>query len=59
MQYMGGKSRISNDISKIINTYSKDKNFVSLFCGTCAIESKIIAKTKTCNDGHEYLVALL
>jgi len=56
---MGGKSRISNDISKIINTYSKDKNFVSLFCGTCAIESKIIAKTKTCNDGHEYLVALL
>lgn len=59
MQYMGGKSRISNDISAIINTYSKDKNFVSLFCGSCAIESKVIAKSKICNDGHEYLISLL
>lgn len=56
---MGGKSRISNDISEIINTYSKDKDFVSLFCGTCAIESKVIAKSKLCNDGHEYLISLL
>jgi len=59
MQYMGGKSRISNDISAIINTYSKDKNFVSLFCGSCAIESKVVAKQKTCNDGHTYLIELL
>ena len=59
MQYLGGKSRISNDISAIINTYSKDKNFVSLFCGACSIESKVIAKQKVCNDGHEYLIALL
>lgn len=59
MQYMGGKSRISNDISSIINTYSKDKTFVSLFCGSCAIESKVIAKEKICNDSHEYLIEML
>lgn len=56
---MGGKSRISNDISAIINTYSKDKDFVSLFCGSCAIESKVVAKSKLCNDGHGYLISLL
>lgn len=56
---MGGKSRISNDISEIINTYSKNKNFVSLFCGSCAIEAKVKAKSKICNDGHEYLIELL
>lgn len=59
MQYLGGKSRISKDISNIINTYSKDKNFISLFCGACAVESKVIAKTKTCNDKQEYLIELL
>jgi DNA adenine methylase len=58
MQYLGGKSRISNDISKIINQYSADKIFVSLFCGTCAIEAKIIAKEKFCNDSQEYLIKL-
>jgi len=59
MQYLGGKSRIADDISTIINTYSKDKVFVSLFCGSCAVESKVIAKKKICNDSHEYLIALL
>lgn len=59
MQYLGGKSRIANDISAIINTYSQDKDFISLFCGACAIESKVIAKSKTCNDKQEYLIELL
>lgn len=59
MQYLGGKSRISNDISNIINKFSKDKTFVSLFCGTCAIESKVAAAKKVCNDLHPYLIELL
>ena len=58
MQYMGGKSRISNDISKIINSKVSD-NFVSLFCGTCAIESKVNCDNKILNDSHEYLIELL
>jgi DNA adenine methylase len=59
LQYLGGKSRISNDIAKIINQYSADRTFVSLFCGTCSIESKIISKNKILNDAHPYLIALL
>lgn len=59
MQYMGGKSRISNDISGILNRFTKNNQFVSLFCGTCAIESKVIANKKTCNDLHPYLIELL
>ena len=59
MQYMGGKSRISNDISNIINKFTAGNQFVSLFCGTCAIESKITAAKKVCNDLHPYLISLL
>lgn len=59
MQYMGGKSRISGDISNIINMFAVDRDFVSLFCGTCAIESKITAAKKICNDLHPYLISLL
>jgi len=81
MQYLGGKSRISKQISEVINneisrwkiknstTDSTNNNnrererqltFVSLFCGTCSIESKIEGFDNIiCNDNHEYLIELL
>lgn len=59
MQYMGGKSRISKQIAEILNS-AIDKNtpFVSLFCGSCAIESKVQADVKILNDKHPYLIAM-
>lgn len=80
MQYLGGKSRISKQISDVINEVSmweienikgfggnniehqfRESNcFVSLFCGTCSVESKIKGfDRKILNDKHEYLVELL
>ena len=79
MQYLGGKSRISREISAVINEVSRWKikdstrvitnnieiqrggrTFVSLFCGSCSVESKIEGyNRKICNDKHEYLIALL
>lgn len=59
MRYMGGKSRIAKDISNIINGYTKGElPFVSLFCGSCAIESRVDSPYKICNDKHEYLIAM-
>ena len=59
MQYMGGKSRISKQISEILNSaIDKDMPFVSLFCGSCAIESKVQADVKILNDKHPYLIAM-
>lgn len=59
MQYMGGKGKISKDISGIINRHTEgNKPFVSLFCGSCAIESKVNSPHKICNDKHEYLIAM-
>ena len=41
-------------------TTSNGGVFVSLFCGTCSIESKITGFNKIiCNDNHEYLIHLL
>ena len=40
MQYLGGKSRIANSIAKIINENDCEV-FVSLFCGSCAVETKV------------------
>ena len=59
MQYMGGKSRISKQIAEVLNS-AIDKNtpFVSLFCGSCAIESKVQADVKILNDKHPYLIAM-
>lgn len=56
---MGGKSRISKQIAEILNS-AIDKNtpFVSLFCGSCAIESKVQADVKILNDKHPYLIAM-
>ena len=59
MQYMGGKSRISKQIAEVLNSaIDKDTPFVSLFCGSCAIESKVQADTKILNDKHPYLIAM-
>ena len=59
MQYMGGKSRISKQIAEVLNSViSKDAPFVSLFCGSCAIESKVQADVKILNDKHPYLIAM-
>lgn len=59
MRYMGGKSRISKQIAEILNSaINKDTPFVSLFCGSCAIESKVQADVKILNDKHPYLIAM-
>ena len=59
MQYMGGKSRISKQIAEVLNSaVNKDTPFVSLFCGSCAIESKVQADVKILNDKHPYLIAM-
>lgn len=59
MQYMGGKSRVSKQISEILNSaINKGTPFVSLFCGSCAIESKVQADVKILNDKHTYLIAM-
>ena len=59
MHYMGGKSRIAAEISEIIRGGKNNgKNFVSLFCGSCAIESKIGFDRIICNDNNKYLIAM-
>lgn len=61
MRYMGGKVRIANDIASILNAFTwggQHRPFVSLFCGGCAIESKVKADLKICNDIHPYLIAM-
>lgn len=56
---MGGKSRISKQIAEVLNSdIDKNKPFVSLFCGSCAIESKVQADIKILNDKHPYLIAM-
>lgn len=62
MRYQGGKSRISKQLSQTILEYTPSDAtvFVSLFCGSCSVESKITGFTKKIlNDKHEYLIALL
>lgn len=58
MQYLGGKSRISKQISKILNDNKRD-TFVSLFCGTCSVESLVESVSIVLNDAHPYLIACL
>ena len=66
MRYLGGKSRISKQIATVLNSAmrerererEREKVFVSLFCGSCAIESKIDADVKMLNDKHHYLIAM-
>lgn len=59
MQYQGGKNKITKPIGDIINAQSHGRPFVSLFCGSCAIESKIQGySSMICNDKQKYLIAL-
>ena len=61
MRYMGGKSRISKNISGIINNEidrSGKKCFVSLFCGSCSVEAKVNCDKKILNDKHPYLIEM-
>lgn len=58
MRYQGGKSRIAQDIASVISVGGDC--FVSLFCGSCAVESKVQGfSRKILNDRHQYLIALL
>lgn len=60
MQYLGGKSRIAKDISAIINKNIGGRDrFISLFCGTCSVESLVSSEVKILNDSHKYLIACL
>ena len=58
MRYVGGKSKIAPAIAKIINSEGGG-TFISLFCGSCAVECKVEGFDKIiCNDKHPYLIAL-
>lgn len=60
MRYQGGKSRIARPIAQIITLVAGGDCFVSLFCGSCAVESKVQGfSRKILNDRHYYLIAML
>lgn len=68
MRYLGGKSRIADDIVGVIDAEISEKIggvktgniLVSLFCGGCAVEAKCKNFDKIiCNDNHKYLIAML
>lgn len=62
IRYFGGKSRISKEIAAFISSEAKISNgtFISLFCGSCAVETKVQGYDKIiCNDAHRYLIAML
>ena len=61
MQYLGGKCKIAKPISELILQKKENaKTFVSLFCGGCAIETKLAPHFENviCNDLHLYLIAM-
>lgn len=67
MRYQGGKSRIAKQIAEIITNISSQREreressltFVSLFCGSCSVESKVVGfDKKILNDKHEYLIEM-
>lgn len=62
MRYHGGKSKIATSIASVIlNTIQKERELVSLFCGTCSVEAKLAPHFEhvVCNDKHEYLIEML
>ena len=66
MMYQGGKSRIAKYLAETmmnicsLSERGSNRTFVSLFCGSCSVESKITGFTKMIlNDKHEYLISLL
>lgn len=59
MRYQGGKSRIATPLANILRSEGGGC-FVSLFCGSCAVESKVTGYERVIlNDKHEYLIAML
>lgn len=55
MGYQGGKSRIAKPLAQIITTTAGGADcFVSLFCGSCAVESKrsLLKDMATLQDAH-------
>ena len=63
MRYQGGKSRIAAPIAVAIERERERESsdtFVSLFCGSCVIESKLAPNFKRviCNDKHKYLIEM-
>ena len=61
MRYLGGKCRVVKPISELILQKKENaKTFVSLFCGGCAIETKLAPHFENviCNDLHPYLIAM-
>lgn len=59
MHYQGGKFYSKNEICKVIHTHTHTHtSFVSLFCGSCAIESKVNFGAKILNDKHFYLIEM-
>lgn len=57
MWYVGGKIRLSKDISPILQSYiNENTTFIDLFCGGCNIIDKIRASTKIANDCNKYLI---
>ena len=57
--YLGGKFRLRKPISEIINKYYEpNRTFVSLFCGSCNVESLVNFDNIILNDKHEYLIAM-
>lgn len=60
MQYFGGKSKISKSLAVVLNSITKGKSFVDLFCGACNVVEKITtASSRIANDNNPYLIALL
>ena len=63
---------INNEVSRWQKSYSKINSvdyrereresncntLVSLFCGSCSIESKVNIPNKICNDKSSYLIAM-
>ena len=61
MRYQGGKSRIATSIAVAIEREREsNQTFVSLFCGSCAVEAKLAPHFDRviCNDKHEYLIEM-
>lgn len=61
MKYMGGKSRIANELKDIIETIMKENNinvYVEPFVGGCNVVDKIDAPTKIAGDENKYLIGM-
>lgn len=62
MRYQGGKSKTAKQIAQVImNACSsqRESSLVSLFCGSCSVESKITGFDNVIlNDNHKYLIEM-